>query len=183
MSKGQFIFEEYETSSGIYVITLNNFRYHNYFSENVQRILKRFLTDDKLFFGFYRTDGLNISNKCQEVIKNEIPLFFRKNGCINYLNEYLSTAEIIATDRVFDYIPFIFDYFLETIIFKPNISIENFNKCHSDYMNNRVEELILKKYTDMLFYYFDSGDFSIYFDPKKYEPAKVRDVINSVLSN
>ena len=37
-----------------------------------------------------------------------------------------------------------------------------------------------KGFTDVLFCYSDSGDFSICFNSKKYNPIKVRNIINKI---
>ena len=140
-------------------------------------MLKDFFESEELFFGFYRTDGLNITSKRTEDLKEEISNFFSKYGVIECLDDYLSVAKIKANDGVWSFLPFVLDYYLDTVLFSPKISWEVFIRYYSEYLKHRVDELINNDFADLLFFYFDSGDFSICFDPAKYPSDSVKKTI------
>ncbi len=172
---------ECENLSGVYTVTINNIRRHKHYARIVGEILHHFLTDGELFFSLFRTDGLNITSAQEKELQRQIPQFFKENGSFIRINEYLSTATAAISDRVYDFIPSIFDYYLETTVFKPKLSIREFGAYCSDYLNHSLCDIILKDFADILFFYFDSGDFSICFNPQKCAPTEVRNTINGIL--
>ncbi len=182
MKNVQPTIDECESSSGVYTVTVNNIRRHKHYERIVGEILRHFLTDGELFFSLFRTDGSNITSAQEKESQRQIPQFFKENGSLIQINEYLSTAIAAISNSVYDFIPSIFDYYLETTVFKPKLSIREFGAYCSDYLNHNLCDIILKNFADILFFYFDSGDFSICFNPQKYTPTEVRNTINRILS-
>lgn len=169
--------EEYKNTSGAYTIIINNARYQEGFLNAIEKIIKAFWVDKEVFFGFCRTDGVNLTLEQQKELENKIPAFFQKNGDLQNLSEYLAVARIKLNNYWYNYIPLIFDYYLETMIFNPKIDWEIFKQYHSNYQEHRLDEIILNHFAEVLFYYFDSGDFLICFNPQMYSPRKVRSMI------
>ena len=91
--KKRMIITEYSNPLGSHTIIISNIRYQKSYPNNIKKFIENFLLTDELFFGFYRIDGLNLTLKQQEKLENEIPLFFKKFGNIQNLNEYLSIAK------------------------------------------------------------------------------------------
>ncbi len=176
MKKRQMTIEEYNTA-GTHTIIINNARYQKGFLKAIEKIIEAFLADKEVFFGFYRTDGLNLTLEEQKTLENEIPAFFQKNGDMQNISEYLSVARSKLNYDCYNYIPFIFDYYLETIMFPSKVDWEIFKQHHSNYQEHRFEEIITNHFSEVLFFYFDSGDFLICFNPKMYSPREVRNMI------
>lgn len=183
MKKRQLAIKEYKNELGVHAIMIENARYHKNFSSIVEKIIKQFLNDEKLFFGFYRTDGINLTLEQEEKLKNEIPEFFKKYGDIQKINEYLTVARIDSKNYDYNIIPSIFDYYLETILFNPKVDWESFKQYYFDYQNQQFDDLILNKVADVLLCYVDSGDFGIYFNSQSYNFEEVRDIIVDAFSN
>ena len=177
MGKKQITIEEYRNTLKSHTITVYNARCQKGFYSDIEKMLKDFFESKELFFGFYRTDGLNITSKKTEDLKEEISNFFSKYGVIECLDDYLSVAKIKANDGVWSFLPFVLDYYLDTVLFSPKISWEVFIRYYSEYLKHRVDELINNDFADLLFFYFDSGDFSICFDPAKYPSDSVKKTI------
>ncbi len=165
---------EYTGISGMHVITFENFRFQSGYLSSMDRILKTFLTGEELFFGFYRTDGVNLTAKRERELKSEIPAFFRSRGEIQALNEYLTVARIKAGEDIYHFIPSVFDYYLETVLFYPVSEWETFKRFYRDYQKHRLDEMVSNHFAELLFCYSDSGDFSVCFDPERRRPADVR---------
>lgn len=177
MKKRQMAIEEHKIAPGAHTITVSNARYQEGFPDAIEKIMKAFLADKEVFFGFCRTDGLNLTRKQQKKLEKEIPAFFQKNGNFQSLSEYLTAARTRLDDHSCRYIPLIFDYYLETIMFNPEVDWEIFKQYHSNYQEHRLDEMILDHFAEMLFYYFDSGDLLLCFNPQMYSPGEVRSVI------
>ena len=183
MKKRQLSIKEYQTSKDAYAITIYNARYQKKFADSLKIIFKYFFADEELFFGFYRTDGVNLSVAQQKRLEKEIPALFLKYGNIQVLNEYLAVARIKVTESVCDFVPAIFDYYFETTLFNSKVSWEVFKQHFFNYQAHRLDEMILNDFTDMMFCYFDSGDFSLRFDLNVYKPKKVRGVLEQLFFN
>ena len=177
MKKRQMTIEEYKNTFGAHTIIINNARYQENFLNAIEKIIKAFLGDKEVFFGFCRTDGINLTLEEQRKLKYEIPAFFQKNGDLQNLSEYLTVARIISNNYRYSFIPLIFDYYLETIMFNPKVDWEVFKQHHSNYLEHRFDEIILNHFAEALFYYYDSGDFLICFNPQMYNPREVRSMI------
>lgn len=169
--------EEYKNTFGAHTIIISNARYQKNFLNAIEKIFKKFLVDKEVFFGFCRTDGVNLTLEQQRELKNEIPAFFQKNGDIQNLNEFLTVARIESNNYNYSFIPLIFDYYLETIMFNPKMDWEIFKQYHFNYQGHRFDDIILNHFAEVLFYYFDSGDFLICFNPQMYNPREVRSMI------
>lgn len=178
--KKQITIEEYKNPLGSHTIIINNARYQKCFPNSVKKVFDSFLIDKELFLGFFRIDGVNLTLKRQKELKYEIPKLFQKYGEMQNLNEYLSVAKINSNDHIHNFIPSIFDYYLETTLFNSKVSWETFKQYHFNYQQHRFDDIILNNFAEMLFSYFDSGDFSICFNPKVYNPRKVRNMMNEV---
>lgn len=182
MKKKLMTIVEQENALGSHTIIINNARYQKCFLNSLDKILKSFFVEEELYFGFYRKDGLNLTLKRQKELSTEIPIFFQKNGDIQNLNKYLSIARMNYNDDVCSFIPSIFDYYLETTVFNAKVKWEVFKEYHSNYQKHRFEEIVLNGFAEILFCYFDSGDFLICFNPKIYNPVEVRNVIDKSFS-
>ena len=100
--------------------------------------MEYFLIGDEVFFGFYRTDGVNLTKAQCKRLEKRIPDFFRGDGDIQNLSEYLSVARITLNDQGLDLLPQIFDYYLETIMFKPKTDWATFQQYYRHYLDHAL---------------------------------------------
>ena len=177
MKKRQMTIEEYKNAPGVHTIIINNARYQEGFLDAIEKIIEAFLVDKEVFFGFCRTDGMHLTLEQQKKLEKEIPAFFQKNGDLQTLSEYLTVARIQLNNYGYDYIPLIFDYYLETIMFNPKVDWEIFKQHHSNYQEHKLDEIILNHFAEVLFDYFDSGDFLICFNSHMYSPREIRSMV------
>ncbi len=182
MKKRKMTIEEYKNSLGAHTIIINNARYQRDFIDIIQKLIREFMVEEELFFGFYRTDGINLTLKQQEEQKNKIPELFQKYGELQTINEYLTVARLEKRNYNRGMILPIFDYYLETILFNPKVDWKTFKQYYSDYQNHRVEDIIINQFAEILFFYFDSGDFLICFNPAIYNPGRIRSLLTTVFS-
>ena len=95
----------------------------------------------------------------------------------------MTVARIEQDDEAYSFIPKIFDYYLETIMFNPKVNWDFFKQYYYNYQNYRQDDIILNHLAEIVLCYFDSGDLSICFDPKKYSPVEVRSWIEELISS
>ena len=83
MKKSKMIINEYKKTKCSYTITLENVRFAENGFKIIEKIIKHFIVSDKLFLGFYRTDGINITSKQFKEYEKEIK-DLEKNLSIKY---------------------------------------------------------------------------------------------------
>jgi len=157
-------------------------------------VIQHFTKGREFFFGHYRTDGINLTGEEWEKYGKEIPEYFQANGRYDSLvmtvekrGKTKEVGELIVgsapvNDSIYEMLPKIFHYYLETIFFCPKIDWKTFAQEYRGYMKHGASDFISKGYTDFLFAYVDSGDFSISFNPNVYEVDSVCEEINRILS-
>lgn len=182
MKKRQVSIKESKNASGVCTIRINNARYQKGFYSFVERGVEHFLIGEEVFFGFYRTDGVNLTKEQSEILEKQIPDFFREGGDMQNLNEYLSIAKVALDEWGLDLLPQIFDYYLETIMFRPKTDWETFQQYYSHYLDHRFKDYISDGLAEMLFCYVDSGDFVICFDPEKCNPREIQYIASETLA-
>ncbi len=166
-----------QSLSNVYTITIDNARFNEKFNAFTAEIFTRFLENENLFLGLYRTDGVNLTRKQSKELNDSIEDIIKSFGERKIKNKYLSVVKIDSNDNFYNFVPTIFDYFLESIIFNPKVSWESCEEFHFDYANHRAEDIIARGYTNILFFYFDSGDFSVMFNPEVYTPREIRNIM------
>lgn len=166
----------------------------DYYSK-IKDIIKHFVKGDEIFFGHYRTDGMNISKESFKKYALEIREYFKSNGKYEKIiivpeKKFMfitsppckltvcSAPANVATYKMMDKI---FHYYLETTVFCPKMNWETFVDEYSNYMSYGARDYVVKEYTDFLFAYFDSGDFSITFDPNTHDPKTIKNEIFEIL--
>lgn len=183
----------YSQPNGAYRIVINNLGLNKKVLKKVYLIIEHFTNGTELFFGHYKKDGIYLSGKEMKQLNVEITNFFRSFGeyhqikqqskrwgkIINYSD--LTVCRGPRNDSTFKILDKIFNYYLETIIFSPNIAWDTFVSSYVNYMKRVTDDYVLNGYTDFLFTYFDSGDFSISFDPKKFNTAEIEEKIEDLL--
>ena len=137
---------------------------------------------------------MNIFNAEFKQCRDEIPAYFKK--CGQYLpivenvmkrRKICSRQELTVccapnSEETYKMIERIFHYYLNTIVFSPKVDWDTFVRSYSDYMNIVTDDYVLNEYTDFLFSYVDSGDFSVTFNPKLYDPKVIWKQINTIIS-
>ena len=177
-------------ANGSCSIWINNAR----FCPNIYcKIIKEFAVGKELYFGHYKKDGVNISNNLFKQYGIDIASFFTTYGLYNPIEEqYLKKGKTYTrqeltvcsapndeiTYRMFEKI---FHYYLETILFCPQIKWNTFVNSYSNYMNIVTNDYVLNGYTDFLFSYVDSGDFYITFNPSKYNIKVIENHISKII--
>ena len=183
MKKKQITISEIECSNNVCMIIINNLRFHKNYINIIEDIISVYFKDEEVFFGFYRTDGINLSSEQQRILNETIPTFFQNNGEIQRLNDYLTVAKTKGKALYNGIIPSVFDYYLETMIFHPKVDWETFKHFHNRYLEHRIENIILSHFAELLLYYFDSGDIALFFDSQIYSKENIRRKITEILYN
>lgn len=181
--RNNMLIKETEFDSGSHQITIENIRFENNGFKIIQEIIKHFINNKEIFFGFYRTDEVNISNSQFKKYQKAIKEFFATHGSLTVLNEYLVIAEMTMDNDAYDILPLLFDCYLETSIFLSLKNFDSFREYYSEYMKHRETDYITDGYADLLFSYFDSGDFSISFNSNKYDPKIIRKTIKKIINS
>jgi len=159
------------------------------------KVIKHFTKGKEMFFGHYRTDGINITSEEWEQYDKEIPEHFKtygsryefpattvikKSGKVETYSSLLTVGRLPVNEVTFDLIPKVFHYYLETVCFCPNIDWEAFVQSYSNYMEHGARRYAMTGFTDFLFSYCDSGSFSVSFDPKKNDPQALLEEIKEL---
>lgn len=177
-----------------YSVTISNAILQDDCFIKINKIIKSFVQGNEMFFGFYRLDGLHLTKDEWEKCDKEIPLFFKETGEYKGIVErvinrrgkekeysgYLTVAKTQINEQLYENLQWIFQYHLETSFFVPKISFIEFETVYRNYMKNAAKDYITNGYTDFLFSYYDSGDFSVSFDPKKYNTEYVCEKIENI---
>lgn len=177
-----------------YCITVKNAILNENCFIKINKVIKCFVQGNEMFFGFYRIDGLNLTKQEWKKYDKEIPLFFKETGEYKEISEkvidrkgkaiiysgYLTVAKAQINEQLYGELQWIFKYYLETTFFSPKISFDEFEVVFSNYMKESTNNYLVNGYTDFLFSYFDSGDFSVTFDPKKYDSKFICDKIENI---
>lgn len=180
-----------------YCVTVCNAIFQENCFTKINNIIKHFAQGNELFFGFYRIDGLNLTKEEFQKCDREIPIFFKENGeyrevaqevidrkgRIKTYSGYLTVAKAEVNDKLYKNLQWILQYYLETVFFIPKISFDEFEDIYRNYMKKPAENYVVKEYTDFLFSFFDSGDFSVTFDPKKYDAKHVCEAIETIIKS
>lgn len=158
-------------------------------------ITESFAVGEEFYFGFFRTDGFNLTG--EEFLKydEEIPRYLLENGRYELITHsiskknkeklisgYHAVASLPVNDMTYSMLPILFNYHLETTFFCPNIEWEEFVQSFRDYMKHGAAGYVMNGFTDFLFTYVDSGDFSVYFNPKLHDITHVYQKIAEIMS-
>ena len=180
MSNKMFI-REYEHSNNSYEIRIDNIRLETQCFLVIEKIVQKFLNKRELFFGFYRVDGINIPHRHFKLYKNMIKDFFSQYGELKEMNEYLSIAKVKSCDLLPKILPFVFDYYLEIILFNPKINWNHYATYYLNFIEHTNADYIINDYAEFLFSYSDSSDFSVYFNQKKHSKENIKRIIIEVI--
>ena len=74
----------------------------------------------------------------------------------------------------------ILNFYLDICFFKPKVDFETFEEFFLQYMKNSLNDYILYNITDLIFHYYDSGDFSISFNTTIYNPTEIQRIIDDI---
>lgn len=194
MLKDRLFITDSEDSNGYTIyfecLGLNNDNYNK-----IKDVIKHFVTGREIFFGHYRTDGMNISKENFEKYGLEITEYFKINGRYEKIIKgeekkflfftspslELTVCSAPANNETYEIMDKVFHYYLETTVFCPKIDWKTFVNAYGNYLPNGARDYVAKGYTDFLFAYFDSGDFSVTFDPNVYDPESVKNEIFNLL--
>lgn len=188
--KNQYItISEFKNPNGSYKIVINNIRLHNEMIKQINFIIEQFATGSEFFFGHYKKDGVYLTNEEMKKYDIEIPEFFNSFGTYHQIKQTckknkdkiyndLIVCRVPNNIQLYKMLNKILDYYLETVFFCPKVKWEDFVDSYANYMHNITDDYVLNGYTDFLFAYVDSGDFSICFDPGKYDPVIIRNQID-----
>lgn len=72
MKRREISVRGYENIQGVYRIILENIRFHENCFYIIEKIIKHFTDSSEMFFGFYRTDGVNLTSEQFEKYQKEI---------------------------------------------------------------------------------------------------------------
>lgn len=180
-------------SNGTYSIWIDNARLCPNIFHKISQILECFTEGTEVYLGCYKTDGVNISGVKFNQYGQEIRAYFEKNGQRYQILETFwgkgkrhSCSELLVysapnNNETYRMIEKVFHYYLEIIVFSPKVDWDTFVHSYSNYMNIVIKDYVLNGYTNFLFSYVDSGDFSITFDPKRYDSKMIQEQVYKII--
>jgi hypothetical protein len=181
-------------SNGFCTIWLNNIGLYVESMRKCIKIIKYFAKGDSFYIGNYRIDGINLTNNQMSLNKNEIYEYFLDNGkyemldvnvqkgkIIKNLSGYLWVGCLPVIKETYEILPKIFHYYLDTIIFCPNIEWTAFVESYRNFMRYKINYYIMNRFADFLFSYNDISDFSISFNINLYGKEMVHQNIQTIL--
>lgn len=173
----------YNPSMDVFEIWINSIGREPEIIRRCAEITREFATGKIFFWGFYMTDGINLTNDQWDQYTEEIPDFFQTYGkyeeiyetCSNGKNRNtpLSIARSPIHECTYEMFPKLFHYHLETNFFSPKITWEVFEKSFRNYVAHGCNDYVKNKFTDFLFSYVDSGDFIFRFNPEIFDKEKI----------
>lgn len=181
-------------ADGSHSINLDNIGLQSETMQKCINIIKQFAKGDEIFFGFYRTDGINMNTDDWVKYDKLIPIHFKSNGRYEIIPHtiekkgkiidvgYLTVGILPINSSTFELLPGIFHYYLETTFFCPKVAWNTFVQSYRDYMKHGVSGYINNGYADFLFTYADSGHFSISFNPNLYDENDFYNKIVKIVS-
>ena len=182
----------YITQGRVCTLVIENIRKHPDLMKKIPQLIDFYSTDEHLFIGSYKIDGINISKSDFRKYESEILDHYKKFGQYCSIQPFDKNSKSrfpsdltmfesfnkIATYSIMDKI---FDFFLETIVFTSNIGWDKFKESYMHYTEMVTQDYVTNGYTDYLFAYVDSGDFSICFDLRKHKVEDVEFQLNRFL--
>ena len=182
MKRRYFTIDEYINNDMIYTIILNNIRCCKDGVKKINDIIVEFSNEDEFFIGTYKMDGFNLTNKeivsyhsyIEEYFNHIAPDSIKKPLHVE-IDKELNVYRVFNNNNFHNILNKLFEYYLETVIFCPKISWNQFVCKYKDYMKNGTRDYIQQGYTDIIFSYIDSGDFCITFNSNVYAPQLIRE--------
>ena len=185
--------DRYLQYNNVCTLYISNIR-RNKKVNNCINLMKKYIDDREIYFEIYMVDCINLNTKEFEEANNLVSQYLEKYTLIEIkkkssarktlANQIISAFGKIQIDNnMYEILPKIFDYYLETSIFKPKVSYEIFS---NEMRKDKMEELsyyINKGYSDLSFAYVDSGDFIICFNTEVYNEDKLIADLNAELNN
>lgn len=182
------IYAQNDTTCTLYI---DNVKRNNKIKECLE-IIKYFINEDEFYFSLYRVDGLNISknqfteyhNTIEEFFKEHVNLeIIKKDDRRQSINGILAAmGKMLNNNETYEILPMIFDYFLNTIIYKPKQNYERFKQIFKENSMQGLHYYIEKGVFDISFAYVDSGDFMICFNKNIYEEKEIIKTIESIMN-
>jgi len=142
-------------------------------------VIKVLTSKKKLFFGFYRQNGVGLSRNEWLQYDAAITNFFAKDkrvckDIVKNKNEiYLWAAYAPRDVDTLEMIPKFCQYYLHTLFFEPRVDWEAFLTVYPLYMKTDLCNFVEKGIADILFSYDDDGVFSIAFNPERFSHQRM----------
>lgn len=161
-------------SNSCEVITIESTDSFAFAASYYMRIVQTLTSTKKLFFGFYRKNGVALSRSEWLQYSTAIADFFskEKRTCIDMVKNredvYLWAAYAPRDVDTYAMIPKFYQYYMRTLLFEPRVDWEDFLTVYPLYMKTDLCNFIEKEITDILFSYDDDGIFSVAFNPNRF---------------
>lgn len=177
---------EYRNKNGTSCLWINNIGKNSVVLQQTIYQIHTLLTGNEIFFGFYKTDGINISRSRFEQLELEIPSFFDSKGKYHHSKNKLKSkwcdntlimAKVPNNEELYEILENIFHYYLTTVFFCPKLKWDAFVDIFEDYMNFSLDQFVTNGYTDLIFQYSDSGDLSITYNPTFYDSSTLCNIL------
>ena len=194
MRKHELRITSYINPKGSNTIYIDNLGFYpEIINKLIFEIVNNFIQSDELFVGLYKTDGVNISRKDFKKLGIELEEYFKENN--NYylftqprkkntkiISNDLIACKLVKDDKTSDMLLKFSDYFLNTVFFSPNVEWDNILMHFEDYAMSGTDDYVIRGFTEYVFAFSDSGDFSITFDPIRINKTtiemKIRELVD-----
>jgi len=173
---------KYINNENICTLYIDNVR-KNGKVDNCIDSIKRFIDKEEFYFVLYRIDGINLKVKESKQYEIDIGEYLRKLEYLEIFKNYNSKSlangilhavgKMKTTNDTYQILPKMFDYYLDTVIFKPKIPYKEFS---DKVMTNSMKSLsyyIEEGISDIGFAHVDSGDFMICFNKEVYNENEI----------
>ncbi len=147
-------------------IYIDCFIYMDFGYQKCEKIMKKFLNNEKIYFELYKDDGLNIN--AFDLTKGEVEQYI-KNDCgitIEGKNRYC--GYLTNCDEMWQKLPSISKWYIETAFFESNKNSKEVVEFLESKPMISCEEIIQSNFATIIFAFVDSGDFLVVFDTSKY---------------
>lgn len=157
----------------------------------IVNLIRKICNQKKVFFKIYRVDGNVNSNDIKEY-KNKIQSYLNSLENFDVLAEYKSSkipenilsaiGQFRKQDDLINILPLMADYFLETTVIPSELNCFNTLSKNKEQIMEGPGYYIENGFSDIVFAFFDSDDFLVCFNKRKYDKQEIIDTIISELT-
>ncbi|MCL2860675.1 MAG: hypothetical protein FWF46_09115 [Oscillospiraceae bacterium] len=185
--------DNYTEKNNICTLYIGNIRKNNKVINSLN-IIDKFVKNTGVYFSIYRVDGMNLSRKEATIYRKVLNNYFEnlkefeifKRGKQKSLANSILEAigKLSENNEIYTILPRIFDYYLETSIYKlKHNNFGYFKNIYNEKPMKNLEYYVEKGYSDIAFAHVDSGDFIICFDSNIYEKDSTVEKIRKILTD
>ena len=193
MRKHELSITSYTNQNGANTLYIDNLAFYpEIMSKTIFEIVNKFIPGNELFVGLYKIDGVNMSRKDFKKIGVELEEYFKinnnyylftrsKNKNIKIISNDLIVCKLVKDNKTSDMLLKFSKYFLETIFFSPIVDWNDILIHFKNYAISGTDDYVIRGFSEYVFAFSDSGDFSITFDPARINRIAIEKKIRELI--